>query len=984
MNKSIFTLMTAALLMAGSMSSAYAVAGVGDKVAVAATTTSALEGSKFYLGDKTSGKGLFKGTSVKIENVDYMTLDAKDNVGDNTDIVTDAGIFEARNIESAGATAVSFELWVNGKQVVVKAADGTKAEPTDKLADLSTRFVATYADAKEVSTLGFTKLYTASLPTQEIADAKAYLATAEQDAAFLQEYNSKGLTFSFEGKNVIGNAFEETLQVVPVVAKAFGAGIPAAAGFVLVKGTADDVKALKAAAAKDNSSSGSDVALAAAKKVSFLSITDETYKINGAKVKEAAAIKVMEKGKFVPAAGNIANVLFTAVEQADLLNNPAALTLTMGTVIIGGVQPDGKGDNVYVTTVLASNSDLIANPAILGTSTYLDASVLLKKDAVNTVNIYFTSGKQSIDGNADKQYEYHKYLVAGADASAYQLEARAKAEIDLASPMTQWVVSDFDGKYTFTLTNREAHTAGAKLELSLKATNVDGEYEIIGGKLDGGTLSTDGTGEEIKGGVTTSATIEGNAELVGKVVRFNSVATTKTDGFLSMTKAEREGGFHLLFSGKIPGGVAEMYGVLNANNAAGSYLPKEAKGDYAFTAEVAKKSNEANYIINDVDAAYLDKDGNIVTIKDTLAVPSYKLYVGKAGSGKLYLAKAAATTVVGDASAEGEFFFRKNNDGTYAMGAVASTGAGVYTTDIAAGANKAINVNAGGSAFEKTAALYNSEAISNVTFEFNDNSDATSLPAEPRHASFNNTLGSVAMQMNKNGLQEGILSKEGLTFWLDTVGKADVAKFYISRGVEGQAERLFMFNSYDSLGIFSEDEAQLSDNMNYLLEGTKEDPKAIFRAATLIAKDTLGTVIDGEAAKLVKDDLKAYQYTIQLNDEAVDNEYVVKSVKGGWLYALNGKLGFTSARPQAMVFTLAADAPTANDATPSVSEVKVIALDGAIRISGAQGKKVVVSNILGQVVANTAITSDDATIAAPAGLVVVAVEGEEAVKAIVQ
>lgn len=130
MNKSIFTLMTAALLMAGSVSSAYAAAGVGDKVAVPATTTSALEGSKFYLGDKTSGKGLFKGTSVKIENVDYMTLEAKDDVGDNTDIVTDAGIFEARNIESAGATAVSFELWVNGKQVVVKAVDGTKAEST--------------------------------------------------------------------------------------------------------------------------------------------------------------------------------------------------------------------------------------------------------------------------------------------------------------------------------------------------------------------------------------------------------------------------------------------------------------------------------------------------------------------------------------------------------------------------------------------------------------------------------------------------------------------------------------------------------------------------------------------------------------------------------------------------------------------------------------------------------------------------------------
>lgn len=971
MNKSIFTLMTAALLMAGPVINV-AHADAGDITAIAGTAATKLEGTKFYLGTN-ANNALFPIEAVT--GSDYVTIGTGTAAGAST------AVFEVRNLKTVDETSVSFELWTAGKQLGV-LVDGTAFDDNDEAKDIYTSFVATYADKKDAGTMNFDNIYVNKFGATEISGWKFFTATAEQDADFLQEYNSKGLTFSFEGKNVIGNAFEETLQVVPVVAGAFGADAPSAAGFVLVKGTADDVKALKAAAAKDNSSSGSDAALAAAKKVSFLSITDEIYKINGAKNKEAAVIKVMEKGKFVPATGNIANVLFTAVKQADLLNNPAALTLTMGTVIIGGVQPDGKGDNVYVTTVLATNSDLIANPAILGTSTYLDASVLLKKDAVNTVNIYFTSGKQSIDGDAKKQYEYHKYLVAGATTTAYQLEARAKAEIDLTSPMTQWVVSKFDGKYTFTLTNREAHTAGAKLELSLKATDVDGEYEIIGGKLDNATFADDA--EEIKAGVTPKATIKGNQQLKGKVVRFNSVATTKTDGFLSMTKAEREGGFHLLFSGKIPGGVAEMYGVLSAaDDDAATYKPAADKGDFAFTAEIVKGGNPevANYIINDVDAAYLDKDGNIVTIKDTLAVPSYKLYVGKDATSKekLYLKDDATAVDAAGGNNNGEFFFRKNNDGTYAMGLISTD----YVGSVAATA-KAFNVKTDGSAFEKTAALYNSEAISNVTFEFNDNSDATSLPAEPRHASFNNTLGSVAMQMNKNGLQEGVLSKEGLTFWLDTVGKADVAKFYISRGVEGQAERLFMFNSSDSLGIFSEDEAQLSENKNYLLEGTKEDPKAIFRAATLIAKDTLGTVIDGEAAKLVKDDLKAYQYTIQLNDEAVDNEYVVKSVKGGWLYALNGKLGFTSARPQAMVFTLAADAPTANDATPSVSEVKVIALDGAIRISGAQGKKVVVSNILGQVVANTAITSDDATIAAPAGLVVVAVEGEEAVKAIVQ
>ena len=68
----------------------------------------------------------------------------------------------------------------------------------------------------------------------------------------------------------------------------------------------------------------------------------------------------------------------------------------------------------------------------------------------------------------------------------------------------------------------------------------------------------------------------------------------------------------------------------------------------------------------------------------------------------------------------------------------------------------------------------------------------------------------------------------------------------------------------------------------------------------------------------------------------------------------------------------------------ATSEVTVIAGNGNIQIANAAGKKVVITNILGQTVANTVITSSNATIAAPAGVVVVAVEGEEAVKAIVK
>ena len=75
--------------------------------------------------------------------------------------------------------------------------------------------------------------------------------------------------------------------------------------------------------------------------------------------------------------------------------------------------------------------------------------------------------------------------------------------------------------------------------------------------------------------------------------------------------------------------------------------------------------------------------------------------------------------------------------------------------------------------------------------------------------------------------------------------------------------------------------------------------------------------------------------------------------------------------------------PTDNE-TIATSEVTVIAGEGQVTIAGAQGKKVVVSNVLGQVIANTVFTSDNAVIAAPQGVVVVAVEGEEAVKAIVK
>ena len=62
--------------------------------------------------------------------------------------------------------------------------------------------------------------------------------------------------------------------------------------------------------------------------------------------------------------------------------------------------------------------------------------------------------------------------------------------------------------------------------------------------------------------------------------------------------------------------------------------------------------------------------------------------------------------------------------------------------------------------------------------------------------------------------------------------------------------------------------------------------------------------------------------------------------------------------------------------TIAAGNVVVAGVNGAVVVKGAEGKNVIVSTILGKVVANEVVSSDNATIAAPAGVVVVSVDGE--------
>ena len=120
--------------------------------------------------------------------------------------------------------------------------------------------------------------------------------------------------------------------------------------------------------------------------------------------------------------------------------------------------------------------------------------------------------------------------------------------------------------------------------------------------------------------------------------------------------------------------------------------------------------------------------------------------------------------------------------------------------------------------------------------------------------------------------------------------------------------------------------------------------------------------------------------------EVYDDNADTKVSNEGYLKWINGAVVVVKGYDKGDVFGIEENydgAPVANEDV-TTSSISVIAQEGKVIINGAQGKKVTISNVLGQTVAGTVISSDKAEIAVPAGVVVVAVEGEAAVKAIVK
>ena len=226
----------------------------------------------------------------------------------------------------------------------------------------------------------------------------------------------------------------------------------------------------------------------------------------------------------------------------------------------------------------------------------------------------------------------------------------------------------------------------------------------------------------------------------------------------------------------------------------------------------------------------------------------------------------------------------------------------------------------------------------------------------------------------------------------------------------GFTRAMYLFNAQDSVDVKNYD---YQGKVSY---GAQGYTRLAFKDA-VHAKDSLFILKPGVTTKQIEDanfkDTELFTDTIALDNNAhknvvfqfrlideANNRFLIESeadpemiapMTGGWVKIQNGvpviaRMDFNEAIAQAEIFDVTDEIQydaTANDEV-AVEAVKVIAGDGQVTIMGAAGKNVTITNILGKVIASQVIASDNATIAVPAGIVAVAVEGEAAVKAIVK
>ena len=184
-----------------------------------------------------------------------------------------------------------------------------------------------------------------------------------------------------------------------------------------------------------------------------------------------------------------------------------------------------------------------------------------------------------------------------------------------------------------------------------------------------------------------------------------------------------------------------------------------------------------------------------------------------------------------------------------------------------------------------------------------------------------------------------------------------------------------------------------ADYPSYIYDLTGDNHKYATWSMRFFDRSVAANEVEADRAFLFES-MKSYHWGPYSLD---DPEGDIAPDYAAWLKMQNGCLvlstedsnfsDITTGNDDALIFNVehvCGDKVAVDNEEIAVEGVSVVAGNGQVTIMGAAGKNVTITNILGKVVASQVIASDNATIAVPAGIVAVAVEGEAAVKAIVK
>lgn len=678
----------------------------------------------------------------------------------------------------------------------------------------------------------------------------------------------------------------------------------------------------------------------------------------------------------------------------------------------------GHSTNNYLATQALDNPSFIFQLAASGMK---DGIELLNKEAKAAVYSIRVMDGMGTDGKKidkkDVRSAYGKYLTIGEQRGDLNFVAKAKVLVTEKAPAYQWVITEvYNNDVTFT--NRETEESfTAKLfpvegkadtyELAVNRINMDnGAAEVaeVNATNVAPIYVDQNTYNETQGSIS--------AKLDKLVVELKPVEVDSYAGFLNVddktlvTMAFARDNYET--SNKWYAAVNEDLDLcadddpLTINH---NYFVNEASeaAQWQLIKKDAKKVVERSFVYN---------DNGHVTVKakaDVAYAYEYQLQYVFDGeeTGYFFYDQSTGAYVQGDAdlydvideekfSDAPKFFIKQNADGSVYLIPTKSVSSSIPTifdettkSVVYAYAYKQNNKYYG--IYGQPSSVYGLPTMGDLTLNtyLIPESPEVSYPAEEGYVYMQSELGDyISMNEDRDGI---VVDENPFNLFLHVTDKdAVIPSFYISRGISGSSDRAFLFHPQDSANYYV-----AAGQYSKKYQWDTDHVKALFKAGQISeSRDTMATMIKGELKNVaVKADdngtfggLKNFKFQIVLADDA-DDMYVVRSLRNGarYLYAVNDQLTWTTDKDQAMKFTISEGDATSNESVADAAEgIKVIAGNGVIEIQGAAGKKVSVKNVLGKSIAETVLTSDNATIAAPAGIVVVAVEGETAVKAVVK